>query len=796
MKISYEWLKELIAVRESAEEIAKRFLLSGLEVESLTKTGIGRQNVIAVEILKIEKHPEADSLFVTNVDAGNFGKKQIITNLQNLKTGMKLLAGIEGVVFKSGIEIKKSKIKNVESEGMFARWEDLGLPYKGDIAVFLDETVANGTNYLEIGEFEDTIIEVELTANRGDCLGMFGIAREVSTYYKIKTNLLPSDHKTSSLKTKDLAKVEIMTKNCERYSAGIIRNVKVKPSPMWMQLRLVKSGIRPISNIVDITNYIMMEDNQPLHAFDMDMIKDGKVIVRNGKKDEILVSLDGVERKILQDDIIIADSDRGHCIGGIMGGEVSEVSDVTKNIFLESAFFNPKNIRRTSKRLGLKSESSYRFERTIDKENTGNSLKRALYLFEKLGIGEICNGIIDEYPAVRKKQIISTSAKWINDKIGSDIPENEITDILERLGFETVKSGNTMSITVPSWRSDVSIKEDIAEEVARIHGFNNITPTLFPSRNAAARTPVQQFERNLRELMYGLGCDEALNLSMIGDPFFDKMKLSPDHKYRKIVKIETPLSDEFQGMRNSLIPGMIRTVAFNVTRQNKGLSLFEIGCVSFLSGKELPIEETMLSVACAGIKDQKDHTGSETRYDYYDLKGYVDSIFGFTRSKPEFSVSKESFFHPYQQTVISSGGIEAGIMGKLHPDVAKSLDIDVDCFVAELNLRVLFENAKMDIEYSEIPKFPSSERDLALIVNENVASASILDEVRNSGVGILRDVRIFDIYKGQNIEKGKYSVAINMSFNKITSTLTDKEIDEATGKILNILKQKFDAKIR
>ena len=796
MKISYEWLKELVDIKESPENVAKKFLLSGLEVESVTTTGIGKQDVVSVEITGIEKHPKADMLFITTVDAGKFGKKKIITNIQDLAVGQKLLAGLEGTKFKSGIGIKKSKIKDVESEGMFCRWEDLGLPYKGDFSIFLEDNIANGTNYLDIGKFEDTVIEVELTANRGDCLGMIGIAREVSTYYKIKPNTLPVDYKTTSQKATSLAGVEIKTPNCERYCAGVIQNVAVKQSPLWMQLRLIKSGIRPISNIVDITNYIMMECNQPLHAFDMDKLKNRKVIVRNGNKDEAITTLDDMERKIMTDDIMITDAERSHCIGGIMGGQVSEVSDSTKNIFLEAAFFNPKNIRRTSKRLGLKSESSYRFERTIDKENTDYSLKRALYLFAKLGIGEIAEGVIDVYSDKHKKSIVKTNAVWINAKIGSDIPEKEMTDILTRLGFEVSKSENDLDITVPSWRSDVSIKEDIAEEIARIYGYNNITPTLFPSRNAASRTPVQQYERDLRELMYKLGCDEAMNLSLIGDPFFDRMKLPKDHKYRNIVKIDIPLSDEYQGMRNSLIPGMIRTIAFNVTRQNKSLSMFELGCVSLPGKNELPDEETMLAVTLAGIKYPKDHTASEIKYDFYDIKGIVDSVIAFSKTKVDLVPSDEPFLHPYQQAKIFINKTESGIIGKVHPDIAKSLDIDIDCFIAEINTRLFFKNSDRTIIYDEIPKFPSSERDLALIVDEKTSSVQIMEAIKNSGIDILRDVRIFDIYRGQNIEEGKYSIAVNMSFSKITSTLTDKEIEDATGTIFNILKNKFNAKIR
>jgi len=796
MNVSYKWLKELVEINVSAEEIAKKFLLSGLEVEGIVKTGIGNQNVIVAEILDVQKHQKADILFILLVDCGNFGKKQIITNLSGLTKGQKVLVGLEGVKLYSGFEIKKSKIKDSDSEGMLIRWEDLGLPYKGDFAIFIESSIKNGTNYLEIGDFEDEILEVELTANRGDCLGMIGVAREVSALFKVPQKQVSTDYKHSTKKTNDIAKVEINTKNCTRYCAGIIENVKIEPAPLWMQLRIIKSGIRPISNVVDLTNYIMMECNQPLHAFDMDKIKDKKVIVRDAYTDEKIVTLDNIERKLVNTDILITDCDRGHCIGGIMGGQVSEVSDTTKNIFLEAAFFKHQFIRKTSKRLGLKSESSYRFERITDKENIPFTLKRALYLFEKLNIGSIAEGIIDNYPEKQEKINIIVGIDWINNKLGSKIEEKEMIDILTRLEFGVTTDGKNLSIVVPSWRSDVSIKEDIAEEVARVYGYNNITPTIFPSARAATLTPYQMLDKNLRGVLYRLGCDEAFNLSLVGHSLFDKMKLSANHPFRNIIKMDIVLSDDLQGMRNSLIPGMIRTTAFNVTRKNNSISLFEVGNVSYSSSEVLPIEEKKCSVVLAGLKELKDYTNTEVKYDFYDIKGVADAIFDFFKVNVKFVPSNEEFLHPYQQAKILFNGKDAGTIGKIHPLVCDSFDIDLDVFILDFSVKILFENMDEKIVYTEIPKFPSSIRDLALIVPQNVNGDDILNEVKNAKIDILRSVRIFDIYRGENIEKDKYSIALTMEFNKIKSTLTDKEIEEAFEKVYSTLHNKFGAKIR
>jgi len=796
MKVPFEWLNDYIKIDDSPEELAKKFLLSGLEVESISKTGIGKQDVVVSEIIEIKKHPNSDSLFVTLIDTSSFGKKQIITNFQNLKNGQKILVGLEGVKVKSGFEIKKTKIKEIESDGIIIKWEDLGFDYSVEVPIFVDNSIKNGTNYLELIKFEDSIIELELTANRGDCLGLLGVSREVSSYYKKNLEPITNNYTSINIKTSEKANVDIKSNNCHRYCAGVILDVNIQPSPLWLQARLIKAGIRPINNVVDITNYLMLECNQPLHAFDLDKIEKNTVIIRDGKENEILTTLDGVNRNILVNDIIISDSKIGHCIGGIMGGQISEVSETTKNIFLEAAFFDPSSVRKTSKRLGLRSESSYRFERTIDKENVSTYLKRALYLFDKLKVGKICDGIIDVYPSKDEKKIIKITCEWINNKLGSKITEEKILDILKRLGFVFYKEKEVLKIEVPSWRNDVSIKEDIAEEIARIFGYNNIKPTIFPSSNAASRTPYQQLEKDLREMLYQCGCDEAFNLSLVGPFIFDKMKLSKEHKFRNIVLMDIPLSDDLQGMRNSLIPGMIRTSALNYTHQNKSFSLFEIGNVSFVTNEELPKEELFCSVVLCGIKNKKDYTNIELKYDFFDIKGILDTIFTHFKINADYITSNETFLHPYQQGKIIINGIESGIIGKVHPSVCESLDIDSDLFLFEFSVKNIFDNFKEKTVYKEVPKFPSSERDLAIIVEDKISANEIINIVKKSNISILQDVKIFDIYKGDNIETGKHSIAFNMSFNKIFSTLTDKEVDEAVNKIFENLKVKFNAVIR
>ena len=445
MKVSYEWLKELVDIKESPQKVADTITLAGLEVEKVINTGIGNVNVVSVEIQDVEKHPVANNLFITRVDAGKFGKKQIITNVPGLNKGQKLLAALEGVKLGTGLEVKKMKIKGIDSEGMFIGWEELGIAQKSEDLFFLDNSVINGTNYNEILPFNDKVIDIELTANRGDCLGMVGVAREIKTLFEVKEKKIETEYKTIDKKIEDNFRVSIESKNCLRYCGGLILDVNIKPSPYWMQVRLIKAGIRPINNVVDITNYILLECNQPLHAFDMDKIKDKKLIIRDAKENEKTTTLDDIERKLGKNDILITDINTIHCIGGVMGCQISEVTDSTKNIFLEAAFFNPVNIRQTSKRLDLISDSSYRFERGIDKERVDWSLKRALYLFDKLKVGKVCKGIIDVYPGKTKSRKVLVTAEWINKKLGTEISEKRICEILVRCWGKKQKSYNEHS---------------------------------------------------------------------------------------------------------------------------------------------------------------------------------------------------------------------------------------------------------------------------------------------------------------------------------------------------------------
>lgn len=796
MKVSYQWLQEITGIKDSPKKVADAITMAGLEVEKIIYTGIGDVNVVSVELLNVEKHPETDKLSVVKADAGKFGKKQILTDVPGLKKGQKVLAALEGVKLTNGMEVKKIKIKGVESEGMFVGWDHLGVSQKSEELFYLDASVANGANYNELIPFNDSIIDIELNANRGDCLGMMGVAREIKTLFNTKIKELEIEYKTGDKKAEDIFKVTIESKNCLRYCGGVILNVKIEPSPYWMQLRLIKAGIRPISNVVDITNYILLECNQPLHAFDMDKISNKKMIIRDAKEKEKMITLDNIERKLEKNDIVIADENIGHCIGGIMGSQASEVTGNTKNIFLEAAFFKPENIRKTSKRTGLISEASYRFERAIDKEKVNWALKRALYLFDKLKVGEVCKGIIDVYPGKTENRKVLISTDWTNNKLGTNIPENKIIEILEKLGFIIKKQGNTLDVIIPSWRNDISIKEDISEEVARIYGYNNIKHTHYPSLQAAARTPLQVMEKNLRSILYSSGCDETMNINFLGNSFFDKMQLPKDHFYRKILYLNEPLTEDWAGIRNSLIPGILRSAIYNISRQAKSLSLFELGNISFDNGDKNPIEEKKLSILLGGYKKNKDYISNDEKFNFYDIKGMIEYIFEYYKINVVYANSNEYILHPFQQAKILLNNKEIGMFGRLNPSLNNSLDINIDIFIAEFSVKAIFDNCNNENIYNEIPRFPSSSRDLALIVDNSIKAIDIVNVVKNSKVEILQNVRVFDVYSGKNIDEGKYSIAITMDFNKITSTLTDNEVDEAVKVILKNLKERCRAKIR
>ena len=800
MLVSLEWLREITTIKNTDEEIIENIPLNGLEIESVNKTGIGKQNVVVGEILDKKEHPENKKLYVTEVDCGKFGKKQIITDLACVNVGDKLLTALEGVILADSKTVKAAEFKGVKSEGFFVSWELIGFSFKSPDPIYIEKSIENGSLYDEILPFNDTLIDVELTANRGDCLGMKGIATDIKA--RFDADLIPFSYNYQQTETKveDEIEVDIQTEDCFRYCGAVIKNVKIAPSPMWMQLRLVKAGIRPINNIVDITNYILYEMNQPLHAFDYDKLASvngkKKIIVRNANENEKLTTLDGIERELVASDIVIADSNCGQCLGGVMGGENSEVTDNTVNVFLESAFFRPVNIRKTSRRLGLRSEASYRYEREIDRKNVDMALKRALYYFDMLNVGEISSGIIDVYPQKYEDKIIATSATWINGKLGTDLSAVEIKNILEKLLFKVDIKEDELNITVPSARNDVLIKEDIAEEVARIYGYNKITPTYYPSKSAGVRTEEQKNVRKLHSIMVNCGLSEIKNFSFIGKSLFDKMLLPEDHYFRKAVMLEVPLTEDWAGMRNSLIPGIIRTIAFNVTRQNKNLSLFEIGNISIPSDELLPYEYRYAGIALAGNKFDKSFCQEAVKYDFYDLKGCFDNIFEQFNVEVSYKPIDECFFQPYQQAEIILNDKRVGILGKLHPEIANKFDIDVDTFIGELDTSILFTALTENIVFKEVPKFPSSERDIAVVIKDDILIDSVFSAIKELNLPLLQSVKIFDIYKGDKIEKDKYSVAIKLLFNKVTSTLKDSEIDEATNKILEVLGTKLGAVLR
>ncbi|HBD95913.1 MAG: phenylalanine--tRNA ligase subunit beta [Spirochaetes bacterium GWF1_31_7] len=796
MIVSVNWLKEITDINVQEELLLEGIPANGLEVEAVKKTGIGHQDIVSCTILTKIKHPEADKLFVTTVDAGSFGTKQIVTNLSNVKVGDKLLVALEGVKITSDFIIKKSKLKNVDSEGMFIGWEELGFHFKSEEPIYLDDTTENGIYYYDLLPFEDTLIDIELTSNRGDCLGMKGIATDIKARFNSNLKEINYSYKSSESSVTNDISVSVVSPNCYRYTGAVIKNVVIKPSPLWMQLKLVKAGIRPINNVVDITNIVLFEMNQPLHAFDLDKITDKKIIVRDANQDEKMVTLDGIERQLEKQDIVIADSAKGHCLGGIMGGQISEVTDTTKNIFLEAAFFNPVTIRKCSRRLGLRSESSYRFEREIDRENVDSGLKRALHFFDLLQIGTISKDIIDVYPVPFQKKVISTTTGWINKKLGTSLTSKEIIDLLSKLDFKAVSDNDNLVVTVPSARNDVSIREDITEEVARIYGYNNIKPTLFPSIKSGVRTTLQNQERKLHSLMIESGCNEVMNFSFVGKSLFDKMILPENHPLRNVVTLEVPLTEDWSSMRSSLIPGLIRTASFNVTRQNRSFSLYEIGNISIPTNDILPIEQKKLGIILTGNKFEKGHCNEEVKYDFFDLKGIIDSILDSYSIEASFVPSIECYLQPYQQADIIIQNKKVGVMGKLHPSVAENFDIEDNVFIAEIDTKMIFDNSKVISSFVQVPKFPSSERDLAIVVKDDIKAEDIIKTVKGTDTEILREVTIFDIYKGNAIEKGYYSLAIKLVYNKIVSTLTDAEIETATKMILNNLESKLNAKLR
>lgn len=810
MKVSFNWLKEYVDIDISPEELANRLTNTGVVVEKIEYLNKGVSNVVVGQVLKAERHPDAEKLSLCEVTTGQESNFQVVCGAPNVKAGQKVPFALVGAKLPGGVKIKKAKLRGIESQGMICSAKELGMeediltPEEKEGILVLDENAPLGQDIINFLNLDDCVLEFDLTPNRSDCLSVLNIAREIAALLDKEVKLPEISFTETEKDVKDLVEVEIDNMDlCRRYTARVIEGIEIKPSPQWLRHKIRCAGMRPINNVVDITNYVMLEMGQPLHAFDYDFLCDGKIIVREAAEGEEIITLDEKERKLSPGMLLIADKEKAVGIAGVMGGLNSEVIDKTKRVLLESAYFNPTSIRRTSTSLGLRSEASIRFEKGINIETVVEAGNRAAQLLQQLAVGKVLKGIIDNYPNPIQRTIITLKISQVNDVLGTEIEEGFIKDILQSLNFRIIDADKEqLTIEVPPYRPDVTIAEDLIEEVARMYGYDNIPTTLpYGTTSKGQKTSEQKLRDMILDSMVAAGLSEIISFSFINKKNFDKLLLPENHPKRKAIAVLNPISEEQGYMRTTLLPGLLENLLRNINRRNENLGIFELGKIYLPNGfpqqETLPQERWVLGIALRG-KLGENWQDKGTEVDFYYIKGVIEMLLEKLNLqditfKPQNS--NESY-HPGRTAEIYIKDKLIGIVGELHPQVAENYDLPGRNYTAELDVSQLLEIGQQDVIFKALPKYPAVNRDLAVVVQDGVTSGDLLKLIENEGGSLLARATVFDLYKGDQIPEGCKSIAFSLTFQADDRTLTDKEINDIYDKIYNALVQEYDATLR
>ena len=792
MKVPYNWLKDYAEVNVDPHTLGDKLTLSGSALEEVIIQGDNIKNIVTGKITKIEKHPDADRLNVCQVNIGADEEIQIVTAATNMKEQDIVPVALHKSILADGSEIKKGKMRGVVSNGMFCSEEELGIagdePVHGLMILPADAPL--GMDIKEYLGLNKAILDFEITSNRPDCLSIVGMARETAATLRTAYKMPNFEYEAKcSSNINDELKVEIKSDLCRRYMAKGVKNVKVMPSPGWMQERLLEAGVRPINNIVDITNFVMLELGQPMHAFDARQIESKNIVVEAAQDGEKFTTLDEIERELDSSILMIKDGSKSVAVAGIMGGLNSEIQDDTTEVIFESANFEGTNIRVSSKKLNLRSESSSRFDKDIDPNLAKLAIDRACALICELGCGEVMEGTIDVYNAVKEEGSITVDSNWINKFLGTEISKEEMKSALDSLDLKTTINGDDLVITIPTFRIDIAIKEDIAEEVARIYGYDKIPTTIF--KVSTEREPKHKNELlndKVIEVMVGSGINQSISYSFVSPKVFDKVNIPADSELRNVVKIKNPLGEDYSVMRTTTLPSIMESLGRNYSRNNDYVRLFEIGRTYIPNEDEtkLPTEKNILTIGIYG------------NCDYLDLKGIVENVVdGLGIAKAKYVRESENpSYHPGKTAALMARNKKAGVFGEVHPDVIENYGIDVDCYVAELDLDALFEASNMNKSYKALPKFPAVTRDIALLCDDSILVAEIEETIRKAGGNLVEKVQLFDIYKGAQIPEGKKSIAYAIAYRDEKKTLEDKDIAKVHDKILKALEHKLGAVLR
>lgn len=812
MKISYRWLQDFVECGHvPVEKIADMLTMAGLEVEGEEHFSFAvPETVVVGEILQVESHPNASSLFVCQVNVGSASPSTIVCGAPNTITGIKVPVALPKTTLASGFTVKTAKIRGIVSEGMICAEDELGISddHSGIIVLSDDAPVGKPVSAEMLSFEEDTVLEIGLTPNRGDCLSHFGVAREIATLldHPLHTPLI--DYVEEGEEITNVASVFIKDPDlCDRYTASLITGVKIGPSPLWLRRRLESVGVRSINNVVDVTNYVMMELGQPLHAFDFDQLDGRKIIVRRAHADEVFTTLDEVERPLDALVLMIADGERSVGIGGVMGGLNSEVSDATTNILLESAHFAPESIRSTSKKLGLTTEASYRFERNVDLLGVDIALRRATKLIAELGGGAVARGIIDVFPKPYAPLTISLRPQRVQKILGVEISLENIQTILSQLGFQVTSQQDAadasqvlLAVKVPSFRPDVTREIDLIEEVGRIYGYENI-PTTLPSGEIppAIENPGREIVGIIRQLLLSHGMNEVVNYSFFDRKSLEALFIADTKPYADVVPLKNPLTVDQDILRTTLIPGLLGNVATNNNRA-ESLKIFEIGRVFIRSdaSQPLPDEKVRVSGVFSGIRTSIGWAQKQEEIDFYDLKGILENVFNVLGIVYEFRPCDTiPFFHPGETAGIYAGEQAIGMAGKLHPDVIENFHLDKDrIYIFELFLENLVEKNSLDRVYCSLPKFPAVHRDLAVVVPASIQASEVEAAILEAGKPLLTSIMLFDRYVGPQISAGAVGLTYSLTYRSLERTLTDDEVTSIHHRIIDHLHSRLGVVLR
>lgn len=815
MLVSIDWIKDYVKLDKwpQDKEFCDRMIMSGSNIETISYLGEGIENVKIAKVLSIDKHPDADKLVVCQMDLGKLGKLQIVTGASNLYVGAYVPVAAHGSVVpgplhgqpkqEGGVKISAGELRGVKSDGMMCGPQELGIADKCAPLVSKDGIWLLSGNYEDkLGEnidevlgLKDGVVDFEITPNRPDCLSMIGMAREAAATFGGELVYPKTDCNTLTEKSSDYIQVEVKSDLCKRYTARVIKDVKIEQSPWWLQKKLIAAGMRPINNIVDITNFVMMEYGQPLHAFDIRSLAGGKIVVDVAEEGSKFTTLDGVERSLDDSMLMINDANGPVAVAGVMGGLDSEIKPDTETVVLESANFVGSSVRQTSKKLGLRTEASGRYEKGIDPNLCEEAADRVCALIDELDYGKVLEGSVDIYKSPEHPQVVSARVSRINKVLGTDLSREEMVAILESLEMKVQGTGDDMIVTAPTVRQDILKEVDFVEEIARMYGYDNLPNTL-PKLDVKAENSLSwETRRKLRDLLCAMGADEIQTFSFINQKIFDACRIDEESWERDTVDIINPMGEDTAAMRTILTPGMLEVLARNYNRSVEGVRAFEIGKVfskNYIQPEGLPDECFDLSLGIYG-KDES----------FFTLKGMIECMFDMMGIKDVSYIAEPEYgvYHPgrcARVVKVTDKGeeVELGIMGEVHPDVASNYGIGDKVYCGEFFLDRLIEFSSREIQYSKPPKYPSTSRDIAMVVSESTPVAEIEKVIKEAGTEILRSVKLFDIYRGIQVGPDKKSVAYSLTYRHDDRTLTDVETEEAHAKVVEALKNNLGASIR